>query len=69
MKKLFLILFLSALFIPSSAIASSYDDEYSVGYEEGYEDAKEKYDGIDFVSIVGGFILGYGFHEMFISKK
>lgn len=69
MKKIFLVLLLFMLYNPSSALASSYDDGYDIGYEEGYADAKEKYDGIDFISVIGGFILGFGFYEMFISKK
>ena len=49
--------------------SDSYEDGYNEGYEEGYEAAEKKSDGLDIASIVGGFILGYGFHEIFISKK
>lgn len=57
MRKIIIIFSLFLIFSPSSALASSYDDGYNIGYEEGYADAKEKYDGIDFISVIGGFIL------------
>lgn len=69
MKNLLIVTILLSVLATVSALASEYEDVYNEGYEEGYETARKKSDGLDIASIVGGFVLGYGFHEIFISKR